>query len=162
MGTIIDFNAFRNKQTSTNPSAFYDQEEHYWCCIEDMKLLLPAFMETAEDALRDAGFDPNRFVISRESMREYLAALFDPKSAGESYDGPAFDKISEDEIVRLTTRVDVEDGEMLDFSCEMYKIEGYNDGNREWLYYDFDGHTWGAGPGEDFFDVTAILNEQNS
>ena len=162
MGNVIDFNSFMSKKATLGRFAFYDQEDFYWKRIEDTKMLLPAFMQAAEEALRDAGFKPDVFVISRGSMKEYLSSLFDPKAAGKSYDGPSFDYVSKDIIVRLVTRVDVEEGEVLDFSCELYKIEGYLDGNHEWLYYDFEGHTWEIGPGDDFFEVTEILNEQNS
>lgn len=162
MGNIIDFNSFMSKKATLGRSAFYDQEDFYLKRIEDTKLLLPVFMEAAEEALGDAGFKPDMFVISRDSMKEYLSSLFDPKAAGKTYDGPSYDFVSRDKIVRLITHVDVEEGEVLDFSCELYKTEGYLDGNHEWLYYDFEGHIWEIGPGDDFFDAAEILQDHNS
>ena len=161
MAAIIDFKEYRSKaKQKSDTSVFYSQQDFFWRMMENRKILLPVFMEISEEAIRNCQFDPDDFVIDPISMRDYMGALFDAEKPGDEIEGPAFNFITDNQIVRITTYAVVDEKAMIEFTADIYRIENYNKGNREWLF--FNGQVWDKGPTEDFFDLEQILNPETS
>ncbi len=157
MAIIIDFKDYKaNARKNSGTSIFFSQEELYWRMMEDRKLLLPVFMELAEEAIRDLGFDPDDFAIDPISMQEYMGAWFDAEKPFDEIEGPSFNHITERQIIRVTTSAKVDEDAMIEFTADAYSINDYDQGNRAWLFHN--GSAWEEGPGEDFFDLDQILS----
>ena len=100
-------------------------------------------------------WDPQKFTLNRLSFCEF-AGLIEREDV--VYDGPFFQLVEEDVIYVLLTNYSLVGTEIV-VETDVYKLEGYEAGNRRWQQLMGD-EGW-QDTGDDFFSLEAILNNED-
>lgn len=111
-----------------------------------------------EEIIKEAGLVPIKFVVLDSSLQSFMERPITYKEEDDSFCTVYYDFWTSETVYRAECRVTINPKEVIT-ETNLYRLEDYANGNREWLWF-CDG-TWEQGPGEDFFDVEEILSNRN-
>lgn len=155
MGSVIKLSDYKNTIEKCS-NGFFSQVVTYEEKLLNRGYLLYALADEIAKAIRFASMNPNSFVLNAESAKQYMMCSMH-YIVDEEIVSPYFDMIDEEKIVRAIAYAMLHSENNIEIWVELYKLESYASGNREWEAFDFESETWCAGPGEGFFDEKDIL-----
>jgi len=122
--------------------------------IEDKKAIFDIVIRSeVENTIKEAGLDPELFTLNKDSEQDFFKRPFVYTQEDDSFGDIYYDLVLPDTIFRCSCRITLfQDGQKVESETDIYRLENYKKGNREWEY--FNGEDWEEGPGKDFFDFT--------
>lgn len=105
--------------------------------------------------IQEAGLNPMKFRSNDTSLNAFMNLPIKHREEDDSFCTVSYDYCSEEAIYRAECVIFLEE-DMVSSETDLYKLEDYTSGNREWLW--FNGQGWEAGPGENYFDLKDILD----
>ena len=103
------------------------------------------------EVIREASLDPNKFVLNEESMTSFMTKPITDREEDGALVSIYYDSVTEQDIYRAGCRITIEPTTVETYT-ELFKLENYSSGNREWLV--FSNGDWIQGPGIDLFDIS--------
>jgi hypothetical protein len=135
---IIDFSKYA--QASSNE-------------IEEKKAIFAVvIVPEVEDTIKAAGLNPACFTLNSASEQEFFRKPFIYTEPDDAFGEVYYDLVRSDTIYRCVCRIKLtEGGNKIWDETDIFRLQNYKTGNREWEY--FTGDDWGLGPG-DIFDIS--------
>ena len=165
MSNIVSFKDFKqdnaDKIRARKNGSFFDAIDKYVQMLQDKQSLLEFMAEETETLIRSEGMNPDEFVLSPAYYHDFLITDMNIDIPEEGvYVELVFHNVSENRIISACTFASPQEGGEVSLTHQMYMLEGYKEGNREWLGYNFEEKLWQKGPGLDCFNLNLILEEQ--
>ena len=104
----------------------------------------------AMSIIEDAGLRPSKFILYQPSKEKFMTLPITYRELDDSFCCIYFDSRTSETIYRAECRVTIEPASVSTYAT-LYKLDNYQNGNRNWLY--FTGADWCEGPGTDFFEL---------
>ncbi len=109
------------------------------------------------EIIRKAGLEPMAFISDDSSIRAFMRLPITHKEVDGTFCCVYYDCCASDVYYRAECRVAINVDNVI-AETNLYRLDGYNEGNREWLW--FDGTDWLEGAGEMFdFDSLPMIKD---
>lgn len=104
--------------------------------------------------IQEAGLVPMKFSVMDSSLHDFMERPITYKEPDGAFCSVYYDFCTEKSIYRVECKVTLNPKDVV-AETDIYKLDDYINGNREWLW--FCNGVWEQGPGDDFFDFGEIL-----
>lgn len=96
------------------------------------------------------------FFIEERSLKTFMELPITHREEDDSFCSVYYDSCTADVLYRVECIITL-DGEDVYTDTNLFKLEHYQSGNREWQW--FAGSDWEQGPGEDIFDIEDVIHK---